>query len=298
MLKQAFLNYLELEKNYSAHTVLAYGTDWEGFAGFLSAEYELNLDSESDAAAVTHKYIRNWMADLMAQGISKRTVARKAASVSAFFRWMQKTGRIKSNPAARVSAPKFDKKLPVYVKEDSMELLFGEVQFGTGMEGARDRCILEVLYSCGIRRAELCELQFRNIDFRNSTIKVLGKGNKERIVPMGGPAREAMKAYMQACEDEGLDYRTTFFILKSGNKIYPRLVHTIVDRYLSQVSSLSKKSPHVLRHTFATHLLNKGADLNAIKEMLGHKSLAATQVYVHNSIAKLKDVYQKAHPKA
>jgi integrase/recombinase XerC len=298
MLRQAFIDYLQLEKNYSGNTLIAYQKDLEVFAQFLLTQYELNLDSPADAEAVSHKMIRDWMGDLMTHDVGKRSVARKVAAVSSFFKFLQKTGRLKSNPAARVKAPRFEKKLPVFLKEDSVENLFERVAFGADMEGCRDKCILEVLYSCGIRRAELCDLEFRNIDFRIQTIKVLGKGNKERIIPFGNHAAAAMKEYIKACEDEGLSNKGAFFILKSGNKIYPRLVHKIVDHYLSQVSSLSKKSPHVLRHTFATHLLNRGADLNAIKEMLGHKSLAATQVYVHNSISKLKEVYQKAHPKA
>lgn len=298
MLEGQFRQYLENERNYSPHTILAYTADLEAFSRFLQAHYDLALYDLKGAGAVSHRMIRVWMGELMDGGLGNRSVARKLASIGAFFRYLRKKGMLQQNPVTKVKAPKAEKKLPTFVQRDGIEALFGEVAFEEGMEGTRDRAILEVLYSCGLRRSELVGLQFYNIDFHNLSLKVMGKGRKERIVPLGRPAAAAMRAYMRACDELGLDYRQQFFLKADGEPVYDRLVHRVVDRYLRQVGSLSKTSPHVLRHTFATHLLDSGADLNAIKEMLGHASLAATQVYVHNSISKLKDVYSKAHPKA
>jgi integrase/recombinase XerC len=298
MLAGMFQQYLEVERGNSPHTVIAYTQDLSTFQAFLQEHYSLDVYQPKGAEAVTHRMIRVWMGELLDAGLGNRSVSRKVASVSAYYRFLRKSGHVRQNPVTKVKVPKFEKKLPSFVKHDGIEQLFEGVDFGGGMEGARDRAILEVLYSCGLRRSELVGLQFRNIDFLNSTVKVMGKGRKERIVPLGRCAAQAMKAYMLACDEYRLNYREDFFVKPDGEPIYDRLVHRLVDKYLKQVSSLTKTSPHVLRHTFATHLLDRGADLNAIKEMLGHTSLAATQVYVHNTISKLKDVYSKAHPKA
>ncbi len=298
MLEGLFHQYLEIERNYSPHTIVAYTSDLKAFQGFLQEHYSLDLYSMSGAGAVTHRMIRVWMGELMDAGCGNRSVGRKLASLSAYFRYLRKAGQITQNPATKVKAPKTEKKLPSFLKHDSISQLFEGLAFGADFEGDRDRAVLEVLYSCGLRRSELVGLQFRNIDFLNLTVKVMGKGRKERIVPLGAPAANAMKAYMKRCDELGFDYRANFFLKADGEPIYDRLVHRLVDHHLKQVSSLTKTSPHVLRHTFATHLLDRGADLNAIKEMLGHASLAATQVYLHNSISKLKDVYSKAHPRA
>jgi integrase/recombinase XerC len=298
MLEELFHQYLHVERNYSPHTILAYTSDLKVFQGFLAEHYSLDVFDPKAAAAVTHRMIRVWMGELMDADLGNRSVGRKLASLSAYFRYLRKTGYITQNPASKISAPKIEKKLPAFLKHDSIEQLFDGITFDADFEGDRDRAILEVLYSCGLRRSELVGLQFRNVDFANFTVKVMGKGRKERIVPLGAHAAKAMKAYMRACDTKGFDYRQEFFLKSDGEPIYDRLVHRVVDHYLKQVSSLTKTSPHVLRHTFATHLLDRGADLNAIKEMLGHTSLAATQIYVHNTISKLKDVYAKAHPKA
>jgi integrase/recombinase XerC len=287
MLAGQFQQYLEIERNYSPHTILAYTRDLAAFEGFLAQHYELELFHTRGATAVTHRMIRVWMGELMDAGLGNRSVGRKVASLSAYFRYLRKIGEVTQNPVTKVKVPKIEKKLPTFLKADSITF-----------EGDRDRALLEVLYSCGLRRSELVSLQFRNIDFPNLTVKVMGKGRKERVVPLGSHAAKAMKDYMRRCDGEGKNYRQEFFLKADGEPIYDRLVHRIVDGHLKQVSTLTKTSPHVLRHTFATHLLDRGADLNAIKEMLGHASLAATQVYVHNTISKLKDVYSKAHPKA
>jgi integrase/recombinase XerC len=298
MLEGQFRQYLEIERHYSPHTILAYTADLAAFQAFLTQHYELELFEAAGAEAVTHRMIRVWMGELLDAGLGNRSVGRKVASLSAYFRYLRKVGKITQNPVTKVKVPKIEKKLPAFLKHDSISQLFEGLAFDADFEGDRNRAILEVLYSCGLRRSELVGLQFYNIDFLNLTVKVMGKGRKERIVPLGSHAAKAMKAYMHRCDTEGKDYRKDFFLKADGEPIYDRLVHRVVDHHLKQVSSLTKTSPHVLRHTFATHLLDRGADLNAIKEMLGHASLAATQVYVHNTISKLKDVYSKAHPKA
>lgn len=296
---EAFKQYLNVERGYSNHTITAYGEDTGEFIRFY--ENRVGPLTTEALAEVTHRQIRAWMAEMLESGIGNRSVARKIASLNAFWRFLLKTGKVSANPVRRVSVPKAPKKLPVILKQEETRKLFEdnpENIFPEGFSGTRDRAILEVLYGCGLRRAEVVGLQYRDIQLSRGLLKVLGKGNKERIVPFGKPVEAAFRAYIQACEAEGFDYTTSFFLTDSGNKVYPRFVHSIVNRYLSLISSLSQKSPHVLRHTFATHLLEEGADLNAIKEMLGHTSLAATQVYVHNTITKLKKVYRQAHPKA
>ncbi|HHG83312.1 MAG TPA: integrase, partial [Bacteroidetes bacterium] len=268
------------------------------FQNFILAHYEFNVFTSEDVDMVTHRMIRTWMGELMEAGRSHRTVARKVASLSAFFHFLRKTERLETNPAAKVKVPKFEKKLPAFLKDKSITTLFENIEYPDTTVGKRDKALLELLYSCGLRRSELILLEYHNIDFKNRTLKVLGKGRKERIVPFGEHASEAMKVYMAACQVDNWDFQQQFFVRKESQPLYPKLVYRIVTKYLQQACSLSKTSPHVLRHTFATHLLDRGADLNAIKELLGHTSLAATQVYVHNSISKLRDVYQKAHPKA
>lgn len=298
MLGEDFRTYLEVEKNYSEHTVKAYVRDLKSFREFIQTAYEFDPLAPEELDGPTHRMIRAWMGDLMDSGISKRSVARKVASLNSWFRWLQKTGRLETNPAKKVSVPKYDKKLPTFLQKDSIETLFQGIEYPEGFPGARDRALLEVLYSCGLRRSEIIGLQFSNINFPDRTLKVMGKGRKERVIPFGRAAESSMRLYMQEADNEGLSYREHFFVKKDGNKLYPKRVHQIVETYLKQASTLSKTSPHVLRHSFATHLLDNGADLNAIKEMLGHSSLAATQVYLHNSISKLKKVYDQAHPKA
>ena len=298
MLGREFQRYLQNERQYSPNTVLAYTSDLSDFQAFLLQEYELNADLPADVVDVTHRMIRAWLGHLDESKCSPRTLARKRASISVYFTWLLKTGRVENNPVKLVRSPKFEKKLPSVLQPDAIDRLFEQIDYPEGWEGLRDRCILEVFYSCGLRRAELISLRYADISFPRQTLKVMGKGRKERIVPFGAKAAAAMRAYMQGCDSQGLNYRDEFFVKKDGKPLYARLVHSIVTQYLQAASSLAKTSPHVLRHTFATHLLDRGADLNAIKEMLGHSSLAATQVYVHNSISKLIDVYSKAHPKA
>ena len=298
MLKSRFRNYLKSERNYSPHTLSAYLSDLDTFHHFLEEYYEMDGFAEADLKDIDHRMIRNWMGELLESGLSRRSVARKIASLNTWFKFLQKSSTLESNPAAKIKVPKFEKKLPAFLKEKNAEILFNEVEWPDTFEGIRGKCILEVLYGCGLRRSELIDLQYGNIEFSQKTFKVMGKGNKERVVPFGEHVLQAMEEYMQVCDREGINYRGHFFVKNKGEKLYPKLVYKIVNHALDGVCTLSKKSPHVLRHTFATHLLNAGADLNAIKELLGHNSLAATQVYVHNSIKKLKNIYKKSHPKA
>ncbi len=298
MLGQQFKAYLEIERNYSPHTVEAYVRDLKHFREFVEDAYGFDPTAPDEVASVSHRTIRSWMADLLEQDLSRRTVARKIASLNGWFKWLRKTDRIQDNPAQKVSVPKYDKKLPTFLKADSVEVLFEDVEYPDNFEGARDRALLEVLYSCGLRRAELISLQRTDIDFSQQTLKVMGKGRKERVVPFGEAARQAMQIYITSAKESGRNIEGTFFVKEDNKPLYPMLVQRVVEKYLRQACTLSKTSPHVLRHSFATHLLNRGADLNAIKELLGHSSLAATQVYLHNSIQQLKKVYDQAHPKA
>lgn len=298
MLGREFHIYLEAERNYSPHTIDAYLRDLNSFREFAMEAYETDIFEKEDVGDITHRTIRSWMGELLDDGLSKRSLARKIAGLNAYFQFLRKKDILSHNPAAKVKAPKFEKKLPAFLKDASIDMLFEQIEYPETMEGRRDKALLELLYSCGLRRSELMALEFNNIDFSGRTLRVMGKGRKERIVPFGDHAHSAMRRYMQACEAESTSYREHFFVRKDGKPMYAQLVYRVVSKYLSLASTLSKTSPHVLRHTFATHLLEKGADLNAIKELLGHSSLAATQVYVHNSISRLKDAHTQAHPKA
>jgi len=298
MQKEKFSRYLAEEKNYSHHTCDAYLSDLQSLADFLGTEFQTPLFDPDSIARITPRMIRSWMGDLLDHGLSRRSVSRKLAAVNTYFRFLQRSGLSLNNPAASVKPPKFEKKLPAVLKESDALALFEKVEYPADFDGVRDRCVMEILYGCGLRRSELLSLQYSDIDFKNMTFRVMGKGGKERIIPFGKPALKAMKSYMDACNMEELEFRGIFLLRKNGTPCYPKMIYSIVTKAIGQVSSLSKKSPHVLRHSFATHLLNAGADLNAIKELLGHASLAATQVYLHNSIAKLQSVYEKAHPKA
>lgn len=298
MLTEAFYTYLRVERNYSPHTLDAYRRDLESFSQYMLQAYETEVLTAEGAVAVHHRMIRSWMGEMLEEGLAKRTLARKIASLSTWYKFLMREGLVKANPASRVKPPKFEKRLPSFLKDDSIDHLFEGEIFSEDFEGQRDKALFEILYSCGLRRSELTGLLTADIDFSASTLKVMGKGRKERVVPFGTMASTAMKSYLREREKMGFGSVGPFFLTGKGEPIYARLVNRIVEKYLMQVCSLKKKSPHVLRHTFATHLLDRGADLNAIKELLGHASLAATQVYTHNSISKLKDVYNQAHPKA
>ncbi len=290
----AFISYLELEKNYSPHTVKAYQKDLQEFADYCMEEFE--LDTMEEAAYVM---IRSWIVELVGRKLSNRSVNRKVSSLKAYYKFLLRIGKIPYSPLRKHKALKTAKKLEVPFSENEMQLLEGEFRAEPTFEGVRDRLVIELLYTTGIRRAELINLMVRDVDLKAKSMKVLGKRNKERILPLLDGTIALFETYFEW--RSGLDCRKDgafVFLSSTGNKMYETLVYRIINGYFSKVSSKTKKSPHILRHTFATHLLNQGADLNSVKELLGHSSLASTQVYTHNSIAELKKIHAKAHPRS
>ena len=300
MLKEKYIDYLQFEKRYSTHTVLAYHSDLDDFSGFLSMQYNI-----SDLLQADHTLIRSWLISLIDRKISTRSVNRKLSSIKSFYRYCQRQGLLTSNPMLKVVAPRTSKQLPVFLTHDNLENLLQKVAFEDSYEGSRDKMILTLFYATGIRRAELVQINIPDLNLDAGTLKVTGKRNKERIVPLGEQVIIQMKEYLYVrncflSENKTVTQNNcaSLFVTSRGLPAYPKLIYTIVHKYLSEIASNHKLSPHVLRHTFATHMLDDGADLNAIKEILGHSSLAATQVYTHNTIAKLKTIYKQAHPRA
>jgi len=290
---EAFISYLSHEKKYSPHTVKAYEKDLNDFSDFCLGEYELQ-----DIDSVSYPVIRNWIVSLVDQKISNRSVNRKVTSLKSYYKFLMKTGSIGSNPLAKHKALKTAKKIEIPFSEAEMAELLNEFPFEKSFEGVRDRLIIELFYATGIRRSELINLSVQNVDLSNHTLKVLGKRNKERLIPLLESMIQLFDEYfILRKEVENSQDSDTVFLTSKGNKIYETLVYRIINGYFSKVSSKVKKSPHILRHTFATHMLNQGADLNSVKELLGHSSLASTQVYTHNSIAELKKVHSRAHPR-
>lgn len=289
----AFEDYLALEKNYSRHTITSYLNDLKTFSKFIKEEYE-----EEDVNQVNYQQIRQWIVLMVESGMSNRSVNRKISALNTYFKFLQKTKTIKVNPLVKHRALKTKKKIQVpFSKEEIasvLELLSSEIDF----DGVRNRLIIELFYATGIRREELINIKITNIDFSSQTIKVLGKRNKERYIPLLSGVVDTMKKYLQLRESiEEITDREYLFLTKKGVKINETLVYRIINDYFSKASSKVKRSPHILRHSFATHLLNEGADLNAVKELLGHSSLAATQFYTHSSIEELKKVYSMSHPR-
>ena len=292
---EQFIQYLSSEKRYSPHTITAYSKDLQQFFGFIQKNYNV-----SDVLQINHQMIRVWIMQLMDENITARTVNRKLSTLKTFYRFLRKEKIITANPMVKILPPKTNKPLPEFVSKEQMDLLFDEIIFESGFEGTRDRLIIEVFYFTGIRLAELVNLKNEDIDLGKQQLKVLGKRNKERIIPFGNLLGRSFNNYISVRDMKfGIQSSAQiFFLTKKGTKIYKKLVYRAVNSYLSKVSTLKKRSPHVLRHTFATHMLNNGADLNAIKEILGHANLSATQVYTHNTIDKLKTIYNQAHPRA
>jgi integrase/recombinase XerC len=288
-----FLSYLKNEKRLSAHTLKAYMTDIKQFEYFVLSFHE-NLSLEK----ASYQDIRAWIISLSDQKIDNKSINRKIATLRTFYKFLIQKGEISVDPTFGIKSLKNAKKLPVYVEETPMENLFEKVEYPNGYVGLRDRLILELLYSTGVRLSELINLKTLDVDFSGKQIKVLGKRNKYRIIPVIDQLIVLFKKYEQEVVSQ-FGQTFEFFILSdSGKKLYPVFVQRKVKHYLSQVTTISKKSPHILRHTFATHLLNRGAELNSIKELLGHASLAATQIYTHNTISQLKEIHKKSHPKA
>lgn len=290
----SFLAYLSLEKKYSPLTVRAYSGDLEDYARFCLEEYQI-----SDLEKVEYGIIRSWIVQLSNSQLSNRSINRKLSSLKAYYKFLLKIGVIEISPLARHRSLKTPKKVEVPFSELEMDKVLLQIPFDDNFEGVRDRLIIELLYATGIRRSELVNLKMTQIDLSSKTIKVIGKRNKERIVPLLDSTVHFMEAYIRERNDlVEISDKAHLFLLKSGNKIYETLVYRIINKYFSLVSPKVKKSPHILRHTFATHMLNKGADLNSVKELLGHSSLASTQVYTHTSIAELKKVHGSSHPRS
>ena len=292
MLVQKFIDYLLLEKKYSQHTVVAYQKDIDSFQSFLMEGF-----STSEVSTANYSQIRSWIVQLVDSQITNRTINRKISSLNSYYKFLLKIQSIESNPLAKHKALKVSKKIQIPFSEVEVNTVLDSIHTAT-FEGLRDKLIEELFYSTGIRRIELVQIQLQDVDVSQGLIKVLGKRNKERFIPLLPTVLRTFEAYYtERSKLETIKDSSVLFLTKKGTKIYEMLVYRVITNYFASVSSKVKKSPHILRHSFATHLLNNGADLNAVKELLGHSSLAATQVYTHNSVAELKKVYEKSHPR-
>jgi integrase/recombinase XerC len=290
----SFLKYLQFEKRLSPNTVLAYQNDLAQLNEFLAARHSI-----TDINTATYTMVRSWIVHLVESGIEPSSVNRKIACLRTFFKFLLAQGHITRNPMTKITVLKTRKRLPHFVNEEDMVKLLDNQIFDETFEGSRNRLILEMFYGTGIRLSELIHLKEGSIDFPNRTIRVLGKRNKERVIPFSTGLVRLIEEYL-AFRNQQVEKKEhgKLFVRTNGEPCYPMMIYKIVKKYLSDYPSVEKRSPHVLRHTYATHLLNKGADLNAVKDLLGHASLAATQVYTHNSMEKLKKVFDQAHPKA
>ena len=288
---RSYLEHLRIEKAYSNHTIRAYGDDLSQFTGFIRDHYEF-----VDLLHVRADHVRSWMVHLMNQKVKAKSIHRKLSSLSGFFKYSRKRSWMKHNPMSKIIQPKSSRRVPEFVSKEDMTRLFSGPYFDNDFHGVRDHLVMAFLYQTGIRRQELISLKQADIDFSQNLMKVMGKGKKERIVPFGPELTKLIHQYLRLKENEGFSGASELLLTDKGNPLYPKWVYNKAKHYLSMISSIDKRSPHVLRHSFATHLLNEGADINAVKELLGHSSLAATQVYTHSSIEELKTIYKKAHP--
>jgi len=292
--KESFLQYLQTEKRYSPHTIRSYKNDLDQFFSYMS----LN-EIPAGVEEITSHQVRLWIVYLMENKISSSSVHRKISCLRVFYKYLRKEGIVKKDPLEKVVLPKRKKRLPQFVSEKALDSLLDNDNFGDSFKGIRNRTIIEMLYMTGMRRSEMINLGINDVDLLEASVKVTGKRNKQRIIPLTKEFAEKVGDYLRArSEISGSANNDWIFITDKGNKLYDKYVYNIVKGYLSMVTTIEKKSPHVLRHTFATHMLNRGADLNAIKELLGHANLSATQVYTHNTFEKLKKVYKQAHPRA
>ncbi|MEO6219883.1 MAG: tyrosine-type recombinase/integrase [Ginsengibacter sp.] len=291
---QNFLNYLTFQKRYSRHTIISYQNDLSAFFDFIIVQYNyVNLDE------ISPPIVRSWLASVKEMKASSRTINRKISTLKSFFKYQLKMKSIIASPMTSINSVKISKRLPSFIEQKDVNILFQYVQFPDTWEGKTDRLLLEIFYNTGIRLSELVNLKKLDIDKSNSIIKVLGKGKKERILPVNNKLLTEVDNYLSAKKLTLQDQSSDFLLVnRKGKKLYSKYVYRVVKKYLGMVSTNAGKSPHVLRHSFATHLTNNGADINAVKELLGHSSLASTQVYTHNSIEKLKDVYKLSHPKS
>ncbi len=287
-----FLRYIRFEKRMSEHTFTAYRNDLTQFQQFLKTYFDME-----DVTVMRHIHIRSWLAQLKEEKMSERTLQRKISAVKSLFKYLLRLGVVAQNPTRQVSVPKAPKRLPTFLEEQQTEQIVSAT-YPEGFEGDTERLIIELLYQTGMRRAELVNLKEADVEFSRQQIRVLGKRNKERLIPVGKELLTDLRQYMDEKRKVFNQLSPFLLCLASGKPVYPQYVYRVVQKHLKNITTLNKKSPHVLRHTFATQLSNNGAELNAIKELLGHSSLAATQIYTHNNIERLKEVYRKAHPKS
>ena len=288
MYLEDFINYIKSEKRFSKHTITSYETDLNQFFNYIEEESQITNPKD-----VSFKLIRNWISSLLENNLKSTSVNRKISSLKSYYKFLLVSNYVDTNPTLKLISPKSSKRLPVFVEKDNMDSLFDKDFFEDSYEGKRDKLIIELFYFTGMRLSELINIKTSDIDKVNSQIKVIGKRNKERLIPITFNTLKDLNEFINFYEIENF-----LFAEGNGKKLYSKKVYRIVNKYLAKISSIKKKSPHVLRHSFATHMLNNGADINAIKEILGHANLSATQIYTHNSIKKLKNVHKQAHPKA
>ena len=288
MQREKFIDYLSSEKRFSIHTISSYSNDINQFFLFLSEEYEI----DSNISEVNFQIVRSWIAYLLQKGVAPRSVNRKISTLRTYFKFLLREKIVYESPMLRVIAPKSKKRLPVFIEESQIESLLNEVEFDDGFIGHRDKLIIEFFYVTGVRLSELVNIRISDISFNNKIVKVLGKRNKERLIPLSSSIIKELQCFIDQYKID--DY---LFTNPNGIRVYTKLVYRVVNKYIGKIGSINKKSPHILRHTFATHMLNHGADINAIKELLGHANLSATQVYTHNTIEKLKSVHKQSHPR-
>ncbi len=293
---QPFIDYLKFEKRYSAHTVRAYRDDLDQFFSYIQLIF-----GDTALPGISTPFIRSWLASLKEQKITSKSINRKISSLKSFFKYQLRTGQLEKSPMAGIISPKSGRRLPVYVEEKDIQLLIGQIDFPDNWQGKTDRLLIKIFYNTGIRLTELVNLKNSQVDNSAATIRVIGKGNKERMIPLSDALAEEIRSYQKEKQNlmgpERQEIAETLLINEKGKQLYVKYAYLAVRKWLSLVTTIDKKSPHVLRHSFATHLMNHGADLNSVKELLGHSSLAATQLYTHNSIEKLREVHKKNHPR-
>ena len=296
MVKERFVDYLSFEKRFSPHTVTAYSNDLSQFYDFLNTEYQL-----TDIKEANHLLIRSWLVKMMEQNITPRSINRKITTLKTYYKFLLREGEVTLNPMLKIITPKSSKRLPVYLDESKMNKVLdgkiGDVEYDNSFKGRQEKMIIELFYATGMRLSELINLKVSSFDLYNCSVKVLGKRNKERIIPVSFFTKQKLEEHIKELKGNFADAEH-LFVSSKGKKLYPEFVYRLVKEKLSVVTTNTKKSPHVLRHSFATNMLNNGAELNAIKELLGHANLSATQVYTHNSIKKLKNIHSQSHPKA
>ncbi|MBS1773377.1 MAG: tyrosine-type recombinase/integrase [Bacteroidetes bacterium] len=294
-----FLHYIKFEKRYSQHTQISYSKDLSQFFSYISEQFGID-----DISTVSHFHVRSWLAAVKDDGATATTVNHKLSSLKSFFKYLMKHGFVSKNPVKQLHSLKQPERLPSYLKETETETLQEEVHFEEGFKGFTDKLLCDLLYQTGMRRSEVINLGEKNIEWRLGQLRVLGKGNKERLVPISPALSDTLKLYIEEKKSLGIDDGNHLLCLENGQPLYGGYVYRVVNKYLNEtkqgghpITTISKKSPHTMRHTFATHLLNNGANIQAIKDLLGHSSLAATQVYTHNNIDKLKEIHKTNHPR-